>query len=454
MFCRIRLNRNGSWLWTPIFHREESSERSVNYGGWEKKRNRFLHRERKTKGVFYLNRAVILAGARTAFGKFGGALAPLNASDLGAIAVKGALEKANITPNEVDEVILGTVLQGGQGQIPSRQAALKAGLPTAVKTETINKVCASGMRAVTLADQLIRLGDEEVIIAGGMESMSNAPYYLMNGRTGLRMGDSTMIDGMLYDGLTCAFYQARPHMGSYGNATATTFSLSREEQDAWSVRSHERALGAIEKGYFAEEIVPVEIPQRKGEPLSVSTDEAPRVGTSMEALAKLKPAFDKDGTITAGNAPGVNDGACALVVMTEERAAREGRKPLAIIIGHEALALEPENFPQTPGLVINKLLKKTGKIIADIDLIEINEAFAAVALVSNQLAELDAEKVNVNGGAVALGHPIGASGARIILTLAHELQRRGGGTGIAAICSGGGQGDAIMIEVPKTGGHK
>ncbi|WP_107947554.1 acetyl-CoA C-acetyltransferase [Lysinibacillus parviboronicapiens] len=401
-----------------------------------------------------MNRAVILAGARTAFGKFGGALAPLNASDLGAIAVKGALEKANITPNEVDEVILGTVLQGGQGQIPSRQAALKAGLPTAVKTETINKVCASGMRAVTLADQLIRLGDEEVIIAGGMESMSNAPYYLMNGRTGLRMGDSTMIDGMLYDGLTCAFDQARPHMGSYGNATATTFSLSREEQDAWSVRSHERALGAIEKGYFAEEIVPVEIPQRKGEPLSVSTDEAPRVGTSMEALAKLKPAFDKDGTITAGNAPGVNDGACALVVMSEERAAREGRKPLAIIIGHEALALEPENFPQTPGLVINKLLKKTGKIIADIDLIEINEAFAAVALISNQLAELDAEKVNVNGGAVALGHPIGASGARIILTLAHELQRRGGGTGIAAICSGGGQGDAIMIEVPKTGGRE
>lgn len=416
--------------------------------------NRYLHRERKTKGVFYLNRAVILAGARTAFGKFGGALSSLNASDLGAIAVKGALEKASIMPNEVDEVILGTVLQGGQGQIPSRQAALKAGLPTSVKTETINKVCASGMRAVTLADQLIRLGDEEVIIAGGMESMSNAPYYLMKGRTGLRMGDSTMIDGMLYDGLTCAFNQARPHMGSYGNTTATTFSLSREEQDTWSVRSHERALGAIEKGYFAQEIVPVEIPQRKGDPLLVSIDEAPRAGTSMEALAKLKPAFDKDGTITAGNAPGVNDGACALVVMSEERAVREGREPLAIIIGHEELAMEPENFPQTPGLVINKLLKKTGKTIADIDLIEINEAFAAVALVSTLLAELDAEKVNVNGGAVALGHPIGASGARIILTLAHELQRRGGGIGIAAICSGGGQGDAIMIEVPTTGGHE
>ncbi|MFJ7185535.1 acetyl-CoA C-acetyltransferase [Lysinibacillus xylanilyticus] len=401
-----------------------------------------------------MNRAVILAGARTAFGKFGGSLSALSASDLGAIAIKGALEKANISPDEVNEVILGSVLQGGQGQIPSRQAAIKANLPIAVKTETINKVCASGMRAVTLADQLIRLGDEEVIIAGGMESMSNAPYYLQNGRIGLRMGDSTMVDGMLYDGLTCAFNKARPHMGSYGNVTAKEYSLSREEQDAWSVRSHERALAAIEKGYFAEEIVPVEIPQRKGEPLQVNTDEAPRAGTSMEVLAKLKPAFDKDGTITAGNAPGVNDGACALVVMSEERAIREGREPLAVIIGHEEIAIEPENFPQTPGLVINKLLKKTGKSLADIELIEINEAFAAVALVSKQLADLDAEKVNVNGGAVALGHPIGASGARIILTLAHELKRRGGGIGIAAICSGGGQGDAIMIEVPKTGGHE
>jgi len=402
--------------------------------------------------VFYLNRAVILAGARTAFGKFGGSLSAVHASDLGATAIKGALEKSNVRLDEVDEVILGSVLQGGQGQIPSRQAAIKANLPIGVKTETINKVCASGMRAVTLADQLIRLGDEEVIVAGGMESMSNAPYYLLNGRTGLRMGDSTMVDGMLYDGLTCAFDPARPHMGSYGNSTAKEFSLSREEQDAWSVRSHERALAAMDKGYFAEEIVPVEIPQRKGEPLVVIKDEAPRPGTSLEILAKLKPAFDKDGTITAGNAPGVNDGACALVMMNEERAIREGREPLAIIIGHEELAIEPENFPQTPGLVINKLLKKTNKSLADIDLFEINEAFAAVALVSKQLADLDAEKVNVNGGAVALGHPIGASGARIILTLAQELKRRGGGIGIAAICSGGGQGDAIMIEVPKTGG--
>lgn len=404
--------------------------------------------------MFYLNRAVILAGARTAFGKFGGSLSTLSASDLGAIAIKGALEKAQIAPNAVGEVILGSVLQGGQGQIPSRQASLKAELPVAVKTETINKVCASGMRAVTLADQLIRLGDEEVIIAGGMESMSNAPYYLQNGRTGLRMGDSTMVDGMLYDGLTCAFNQSRPPMGSYGNKAASEFSLSRQEQDAWAVRSHERAIAAIEQGYFAEEIVPVQIAQRKGDPLVVNIDEAPRPGTTQEVLSKLKPAFEKDGSITAGNAPGVNDGACALVIMNEDRAIREGREPLAVIIGHTELAIEPENFPQTPGLVINSLLKKTGKSLADIDLIEINEAFAAVALISNQLADLDAEKVNVNGGAVALGHPIGASGARIILTLAHELKRRGGGIGIAAICSGGGQGDAIMIEVPKQRGHE
>ena len=407
----------------------------------------------KLKGVFYLNRTVILAGARTAFGKFNGSLSSLSASDLGAVAIRGALKKSAVAEEAVDEVILGTVLQAGQGQIPSRQAAMKAGLPVDVKTETINKVCASGMRAVTLADQLIRLGDEEVIVAGGMESMSNAPYYLLNGRTGLRMGDTKLIDGMIYDGLSCAFDATRPHMGSYGNLTAKEFSLTRQEQDAWSARSHERALAAIEKGYFAEEIVPVEIPQRKGDPLIFSVDEAPRSGTSLEVLAKLKPAFDKDGTITAGNAPGVNDGACAFVLMNEARAQQEGKEVLAVIIGHAEIAIDPKNFPQTPGIVINKLLEKTGKKVADIDLIEINEAFAAVALVSKQLANLDPERVNINGGAVALGHPIGASGARIILTLAHELKRRGGGIGIAAICSGGGQGDAIMIEVPSTGGN-
>lgn len=401
------------------------------------------------KGWGNMNRTVILDGARTPFGKFGGDLASLSASDLGGNAIKAALAKANINPNEVDEVIMGTVLQAGQGQIPSRQAAAKAGIPWSVKTETVNKVCASGMRSVTLADQLIRLGDEEIIVAGGMESMSNAPYYLPNGRWGLRMGNAQLVDGMVYDGLSCAFDLKHVHMGTYGNSTANEYEISRAAQDEWAVRSHQLAVKAIESGVFAQEITSVEVPQRKGEPLIISEDEAPRKDTSLEALTKLRPAFDRDGTITAGNAPGVNDGACALVLMNEEKAKQEGRTPLAIIVGHAEVGVEPKDFPQTPGLVINKLLEKTGKSIEEIDLIEINEAFAAVALVSNQIAGLDPDKVNVNGGAVALGHPIGASGTRIILTLAYELKRRGGGLGIAAICSGGGQGDAVLIEVPK-----
>lgn len=394
-----------------------------------------------------MSRTVILDGARTPFGKFGGALSSLTASDLGGIAIKEALAKANVEADAVNEVIIGTVLQAGQGQIPSRQAATKAGIPWNVKTETINKVCASGMRSVTLADQLIRLGDEEVIVAGGMESMSNAPYYMPKGRFGLRMGDASLVDGMIYDGLSCAFHPKQVHMGIYGNDTASKFEVSREQQDAWAVRSHEKALAAIDTGKFAEEIVAVEIPQRKGDPLRIETDEAPRAGTTLETLTKLKSAFSSDGTITAGNAPGVNDGACALVLMSEEKAQQENRQPLATILAHAEVGEAPEDFPQTPGLVIIELLKKSGKTLADIDLIEINEAFAAVALVSNQISGLDESKVNVNGGAVALGHPIGASGARIILTLAYELKRRGGGLGIAAICSGGGQGDAVLIEV-------
>ena len=396
-----------------------------------------------------MTKTVILEGARTAFGKMGGALASLTASDLGGVAIKEALNRAGVSPETVDEVIMGTVLQAGQGQIPSRQAATKAGLPWSVKTETINKVCASGMRAVTLADQLIRLGEEDIIVAGGMESMSNAPYYLPKGRFGLRMGDAQMIDGMIYDGLSCSFDPNRVHMGTYGNSTAEKLELSREAQDAWAFRSHDLALKAIDNGTFAQEIATVEVPQRKGDALKIDQDEAPRRNTSSESLAKLRPAFGKDGSITAGNAPGVNDGAAALVLMSETRAIAEGKTPLAYVIGHAEIAIEPENFPQTPGLVINTILEKTGKTLEEIDLFEINEAFAAVALASSKIAELDESKVNVNGGAVALGHPIGASGARIILTLAYELKRRGGGIGIAAICSGGGQGDAIMIEVPK-----
>jgi len=397
-----------------------------------------------------MTRTVILDGARTAFGKMGGALSSLTASDLGGIAIKEALNRAQIQGEQVNEVIMGTVLQAGQGQIPSRQAATKAGLPWSVKTETINKVCASGMRAVTLADQLIRLGEEDIIVAGGMESMSNAPYYLPKGRFGLRMGDAQMVDGMIYDGLSCSFNPNRVHMGTYGNSTAEKLEISRETQDAWALRSHELALKAIDNGTFAQEITTVEVPQRKGDALKIDQDEAPRRDTSSESLATLKPAFGKDGTITAGNAPGVNDGAAALVLMNETRAKAEGKTPLATIIGHAEVAIEPENFPQTPGLVINTILEKTGKTLEEIDLFEINEAFATVALASAKIANLDESKVNVNGGAVALGHPIGASGARIILTLAYELKRRGGGIGIAAICSGGGQGDAIMIEVPKS----
>ncbi|AXI01104.1 acetyl-CoA C-acetyltransferase [Sporosarcina sp. PTS2304] len=395
-------------------------------------------------------RTVILQGARTPFGKLGGALQSQTASDLGGIAIKEALKRSGVEGDQVGEVIMGTVLQAGQGQIPSRQAATKGGIPFSVKTETINKVCASGMRSITLGDQLIRLGEENIIVAGGMESMSNAPYYVPGARSGLRMGDSTLVDGMIYDGLTCAFSPDQVHMGTYGNGTANDFSLSRETQDKWSLRSHELAIEAIDKGLFAEEIVSVTIPQRKGDPVVVKDDEGPRRGSSLEALAKLRPAFGKDGTITAGNAPGVNDGACAVVLMSEEEAKKQGKEPLAVIIGHAEIGIEPERFPETPGHVINALLEKTGKTIEEIDLFEINEAFAVVALASSKIAGLDEEKVNVNGGAVALGHPIGASGARVVLTLANELKRRGGGIGIAAICSGGGQGDGIMIEVPKT----
>lgn len=394
-----------------------------------------------------MGRTVILSGVRTPFGKLGGSLSSFTAPQLGGIVVKEALNRANVHAEDVQEVILGTVLQGGQGQIPSRQAARHAGLPWEVKTETINKVCASGMRSVTLGDQILRAGDEEVIVAGGMESMSNAPYILPKARWGFRMGDTSVKDLMIHDGLTCSFTGV--HMGTYGNGTAKEMEISREEQDQWAFRSHQRAIAAIENGIFAEEIVPVNVPQRKGDPVIAEHDESPRKDTSLERLAKLASVFNSDGTITAGNAPGVNDGAAALVLMSEERAIREGRIPEAVIIGQAAVAVEAKDFPQTPGLVINEILKKTGRTLDEIDLFEINEAFAAVALASGKVAGLDLEKVNVNGGAVALGHPIGASGARIIITLMHELKRRGGGIGIAAICSGGGQGDAVMIEVPK-----
>ncbi|MFB5283507.1 acetyl-CoA C-acetyltransferase [Peribacillus sp. Hz7] len=394
-----------------------------------------------------MGKTVIVSGVRTPIGKFNGGLGSLKASELGGIVIKEALERSGVPFDQVDEVIMGNVLQAGQGQIPSRQAARAAGLPWDIKTETINKVCASGLRSVTLADQIIRSGDEEVIVAGGMESMSNAPYFIPKARWGLRMGDAELKDSMTHDGLSCSFTGVS--MGTYGDQSAEEFKLSREAQDEWAYRSHQKSIEAIEGGIFREEIVPVEVPVRKGQPILIEKDESPRKDTSLEVLAKLAPAFNKEGTITAGNAPSVNDGAGALVLMSEERAMKEGKTPFAYIVGHAELSMEAKDFPKAPGLVINKLLEKTGKSLEEIDLFEINEAFAAVALITEEIAKVDPEKVNVNGGAVALGHPIGASGARIIITLMHELKRRGGGLGIAAICSGGGQGDAVLIEVPK-----
>lgn len=394
-----------------------------------------------------MGKTVIVSAARTPFGKFGGALKDLQTVDLGAVVIKEAVERAGIEGDQVDEVIMGMVVQAGAGQIPSRQAARKAGLPWEVQTETINKVCASGMRAVTMADQIIRAGDAGIIVAGGMESMSNIPYAMPKGRWGVRMGDASMKDLMVFDGLTCSFQDV--HMAVHGSTVAAEYGISREEQDAWALRSQQRTVKAIEEGKLKDEIVAVSIPGRKGDPIIVDTDEGPRKDTTLEGLAKLPPIFIKDGTVTAGNAPGVNDGAGALVLMSEEKAAELGKKPLATILGHAAVGQEAPYIATTPGLAIQKLLKKTGYSLEDIDLFEVNEAFAAVALTSGKIVGWDPEKVNVNGGAIALGHPIGASGARIIMTLIYELRRRGGGLGIAAICSGAAQGDAILVKVDK-----
>jgi acetyl-CoA C-acetyltransferase len=391
-----------------------------------------------------MGKTVIVSAARTPFGKFGGDFKDLQAVDLGGIAIREALVRAGIQGDQVDEVIMGMVLQGGAKQVPSRQAARKAGLPWEVQTETINKVCASGLRSVTLADQILRAGDADVIVAGGMESMSNAPYIMTNARWGMRMGDGKVVDLMLSDGLTDAY--DGQHMAVHGSNVAAEYEISRETQDNWALRSQNRAIEAMKAGKFDEEIVPVPVPQRKGDPILVDKDEAPRE-TTIDQLQKLPPVFKKDGSITAGNAPGLNDGAGAMVLMSEEKALELGKNPLATILGHAAVGQEAPYIATTPGLAINKLLKKTGYTIDQIDLFEVNEAFAAVTLTSEKIAGYDLEKVNVNGGAIAFGHPIGASGARIIMTLIHELRRRGGGLGIAAICSGAAQGDAILVEV-------
>nr|WP_302104960.1 acetyl-CoA C-acetyltransferase [Polycladomyces sp. WAk] len=394
--------------------------------------------------VSIVTETVVLGGARTPFGKFGGALQAIPAVELGGIAIRGALERAGIPGEAVEEVIMGMVLQGGAGQIPSRQAARHAGLPWSVQTETINKVCASGLRSATLADQVIRSGGAQVIVAGGMESMSNAPYIVPSGRWGQRMGDGKLVDLMIHDGLWCAFDDV--HMIVHGSNVAAEYGVSRGDQDRWALRSHERAIAAIESGKMAEEIVPVTVKTKKRE-LLVDTDESPRRDTSLDKLAALPPVYLKDGTITAGNAPGVNDGAAALVLSSADKARELGAEPLAKIVGHAAVAMEARYFPITPAHAIQKLLKQHDLKLDDIHLFEVNEAFAAVVLSNGKILGWDEEKVNVNGGAVALGHPIGASGARILLTLIHELRRRGGGWGIAAICSGAAQGDAVLVKV-------
>jgi acetyl-CoA C-acetyltransferase len=392
--------------------------------------------------------SVIVSAARTAIGKFNGAVKDLPAVDLGATAIKGALERAGISGEQVDYVIMGQVLQAGAGQITARQAAIKAGVPDSVPAITINKVCLSGLNAIAMADQMIRAGEASVVIAGGMESMDNAPYLLPKARTGYRMGDGKLVDSMIYDGLWDAFTDK--HMGAQSDEVNQEFTLSREEQDAWSLRSHQRAHEA--KDRMREEIVPIEIPQRKGDPVVFDTDEGVRPQTTSESLAKLRTAFNKDGTITAGNASQISNGGAAVVVMSSERAQELGVTPMAEIVAHGMSAAEPPYLHTVPALAVQAALKKAGMSANDIDLMEINEAFAAVALHSTRMlfnGNKDAEdKVNVNGGAVALGHPIGCTGARITVTLLHELKRRGGGIGVAALCGGGGQGDAIIYRVP------
>jgi acetyl-CoA C-acetyltransferase len=381
-------------------------------------------------------RSVIVSAVRTPFGKLGGGLAAKRATELGAIAIRGALDRVDVADVDVEYVVMGQVLQAGAGQAPARQAAIGAGLPVEIPADTINKVCASSIRAVEIADTMIRAGDVDVIVAGGMESMSNAPYALEKARFGYKLGHGDFVDLMVRDGLVSTF-DGR-HMVEQASFVSRELDIGREEQDAWALRSHERAVAAIDAGRFREEIVAV------GE---LDTDEAPRRDTSLEKLARLRPVFDADGTTTAGNAPGVNDGAGALVVTSEEFARSRGLEVLGTIVGQAYVADEFAYLARTPAGAGNRVLENAGKTIGDVRRVEVNEAFSSVAVNSVRMLDADPDTVNVNGGAVALGHPIGASGARILSTLVYELRREGGGLGLAAICSGGGQGDALLIEV-------
>jgi acetyl-CoA C-acetyltransferase len=389
--------------------------------------------------------SVIIAGARTPIGKMSGAFASLTAMDLGGVAIKAALERAGVEPEEVDYVFMGQVLQAGQGQITARQAADKAGIPLTVPSTTINKVCLSGLNTIYLADQMINAGDADIVVAGGMESMTNAPYLLPNARAGYRMGDQTVIDAMLYDALWDAFDKVPMGAGTEGY-TGQKSEITRERQDAFAAASHERAAAAIKDGRFNDEIVGVSVAQRKGDPVVIETDEGVRPGTTVESLAALRPAFSKDGTITAGNASQISDAGGAVIVMSRAAAERRGATPLGEVVGYGQVAGPDTSLLTQPSRATKRALDRAGLALSDVDLFEFNEAFASVGLASMDDLGLSDDVVNVNGGAIALGHPVGMSGTRLALTLLHELKRRGGGLGAAALCGGGGQGDALLVR--------
>ena len=389
--------------------------------------------------------SVILAGARTPIGKLSGAFASFQASDLGGFAIAEALKRAGLTPEQVDYVFMGQVLQAGAGQITARQAAVNAGIPMTVPATTVNKVCLSGLNAIYLADQMIQAGDAEIVVAGGMESMTNAPYLLPGARAGYRLGDQTVVDSMMHDGLFCAFDQVA--MGAGTEKYAASAGLERGPQDALAAQSHERAANAQKDGLFDNEIVSVEVPQRRGDPLAVTEDEGVRPGTTSESLGQLRPAFDKSGNITAGNASQISDGGAAVIVTTKEKAAQLGVTPLGEILAYGQVAGPDPSLLTQPARAINQALEKAGKSAGDVDLFELNEAFAAVGIASMADLGITDDITNVNGGAIALGHPVGMSGTRVALHLLLELARRGGGTGAAALCGGGGQGDAILLAV-------
>lgn len=388
---------------------------------------------------------VIVSAARTPIGRFQGTLSAVPATELGGIAIKAAVERAGIDGALVDEVLMGNVVQAAEGQAPARQAAINGGLPVTVGATTVNKICGSGLKAVMLAAQAIRSGDGEIFVAGGMESMNLAPYYLTKARTGYRMGNAEMIDGMIYDGLWCAF--EKHHMGNSAEWIAREYGVSRQDQDELALRSHERAIAAIDAGRFKEEIAPVPIAQKKGPALLFDTDETPRRDSSLEALAKLKPAFEAGGTVTAGNAPPISDGAAALVVMSAARADQLGVQPLARVTGYAQAAVKPLEIFTAPIFAVRRLMDRLGVTIDAFDLFEVNEAFASQTIADGRALGMDWDKVNVNGGAVALGHPIGCSGARILVTLLHTLKQRQLKTGLATLCLGGGEAVALSVEM-------